>query len=174
MMKWFKKAAAKLKPSKEDKAFDLLNHIDTAAKAGDVAALEKHFGGFTDEYTAVSLTAHYALICACEGGSEPAVRYLLGRGVPPDLTFSISLMTPEEMAAKGGHHHILLVLREHMIKAGKQPTELMERAQALAEAQKMLELTKVVTSAPVLQNDISVREKPLKLKLKPAKPPEAG
>lgn len=167
-MSWFKRKTAKPKPPDSlDKGFNALNDLCNAALKGDVKALRSHFGGMSPEYFATSLSAEIALVSACEGGQEEAARYLLDCGVPPDARMSTGA-TPESMAAEGGHHHILLVLREYMIKAGKEPTELMEKAQALADAQKMLEMTKVVTTAPVLQNDITVRDKPLKFKKPPS------
>lgn len=162
-MSWFKRKTAKPQPPSSDKGFEELNDLCRAAKDGDVKALEKHFGGHSVEYMQVSLSGQLALGSACEGGSEAAVRYMLDIGVPPDCGLKGGY-TPEGMAAEFGHHHILLVLREYMVKAGKEPTELMEKAQALADAQKMLEMTKVVTSAPVLQKDINVRNKPLKFR----------
>lgn len=166
-MSWFKRKTAKPKPPSNDKGFDSLNDLLNAARNGNVKELTAYFKDYPADYCEYALSAQYALVSACEGGQEEAARYMLGRGVPPDTMLSTGA-TPESMAAEGGHHHILLVLREYMIKAGKEPTELMEKAQALADAQKMLEMTKVVTTAPVLQKDITVRDKPLKFKKPPA------
>jgi hypothetical protein len=168
-MSWFRKKTAKPKPpAPPDLGFNALNDLCGAAVSGDMKALRNHFDKLPPEYFATSLSAEIALVSACEGGQEEAVRYMLDRGVPPDVRLTTTGATPESMAAEGGHHHILLVLREYMIKAGKEPTVLMEQAQMLAEAKKMLEMTKVVTTAPVLQNDITVRDKPLKFKKPPA------
>ncbi|MEZ0262741.1 MAG: ankyrin repeat domain-containing protein [Alphaproteobacteria bacterium] len=166
-MSWFKRKTAKPKPpAPTNKGFDALDDLGLAAERGDVKALTAYFHDCPSDYFAQSLSGHFALVAACGAGQTETARYMLDLGVPADA--EITGRTAETAAAEGGHVHILLLLREYTLKVGKQPTDLMEKAQALADAQKMLEMTKVVITAPVLQNDITVRDKPLKFKKPPS------
>lgn len=141
-----------------------VDRVCKAASDGNLALLGQIFNGFT--YAQCEAPARHAMIAACSAGKVDAVRFMLDFGVPRDMIL-VSRETPFEVAHRGGHDNVIVLLKTY----GR--TSAAQRKALAAEAQRKHEAD-IASKATVLERPITVREKPLKLKLKPPRPPAAG